>query len=114
MHVKWTVTNKGGEVSKSGNFEETLFEWPSRWWLHTLIKISSLFNYLRIEYVFLIATVTHNYSDSHGVMMYMLLSVFFKGCVRYIFASFSLGQNENICQNKKNVFCFTSKLLFFL
>ena len=43
-----------------------------RCWLHTFSKLSGLFNYLRIEYVVLIATVTHNYLDTHGVMMHKL------------------------------------------
>ena len=43
-----------------------------RCWLHTSSKLSGLFNYMRIEYVVLIATVTHNYLDTHGVMMYIL------------------------------------------
>ena len=38
----------------------------------------------------------------------------FKGCVRYIFASFFLGLKESTCETRKNVFYFTSKALFVL
>ena len=39
---------------------------------------------------------------------------FFKGCVRYIFASLFLSLNESTCQTRKNVFYFTWKALFVL
>ena len=61
-----------GEGYQKSKFQvNVLFEWPIRWWLHTLLKLSGLFNYMRIEYVVLIATVTHNYLDTHSVIMYM-------------------------------------------
>ena len=41
-------------------------------------------------------------------------SCLFKGCIRYIFASFFLSLNESTCETRKNVFYFTSKALFVL
>ena len=37
-----------------------------------------------------------------------------KGCVCYILASLFLSLKQSICENKKNVFYFTSKALFVL
>ena len=37
-----------------------------------------------------------------------------KGCVRYIFARLFLGLTESPCQTGKNIFYFTSKVIFVL
>ena len=37
---------------------------------------------------------------------------YFKGCVRYIFASLFLSLKESTCETRKNVFNFTLKALF--
>ena len=42
------------------------------------------------------------------------VSYCFKGCVRYILASFVSSLNESTCETKKNVFNFTSKAPFVL
>ena len=51
---------------------------------------------------------------NHKISRSDQFSVFIKGCVRYICASFFLSRNENTCLTRNNAFYFTSKALFVL
>ena len=46
--------------------------------------------------------------------LYYLQFFDFKSCIHYIFASLFFKSKESNCETWKNVFCFTSKALFFL
>ena len=52
--------------------------------------------------------------DDHFDVTYAKQECLLKGCVGYICTSLFLSLNESTCQTRKNVFYFTSKVLFVL